>query len=366
MEKYLTIERRPDGEIARLSGEWTLANLGTLSQVSAPSLTGQAALDGSQLSSLDTAGAALLLTLFGKAATQLQLLNFKPAHKSVLDLVMERQIDVLPPDGSAELPPLQRAGKAAEDIARGGLAILNFLGQTISAFFQTLLRPKLMRHREFCVQLEHVLVDAIPICALVTFLIGLVISYLYASQMQRYGANIFIVDAVAIAMCRELSPLIIAIIMAGRSGSAFTAQLGTMKLNDEIDALTTLGLSPMNVLVLPRVLALMLALPFLVFIGDLAGGFAGLLIGDLYLNITPATFIERLHTVMKFKTLMVGVLKAPIFAAFIAVIGCQMGLNVENNARSVGLNTTSTVVQSIVSVILLNAIFAVILVELKI
>jgi phospholipid/cholesterol/gamma-HCH transport system permease protein len=163
-----------------------------------------------------------------------------------------------------------------------------------------------------------------------------------------------------------LSPIIVAIIVAGRSGSAFTAQIGAMRINEEIDALRTLGLSAMQVLIMPRFLALVIAMPLLVFIGDVVGIAGALIVADVKLGITPVTFIERLNVVLTIKSFFVGLVKAPVFAAFIAVIGCRMGMSVEMNARSLGLSTTSTVVQSIVSVILLNAAFAVIFVELGI
>ena len=157
-----------------------------------------------------------------------------------------------------------------------------------------------------------------------------------------------------------------AIIVAGRSGSAFTAHIGTMKLNEEIDAMQTIGLSPIRVLVLPRILALMVAMPLLTFIGDVVGIFGGMLISDLRLGISMTTFLNRLQVVVPVRSFMVGLIKAPVFAIFIAVIGCRLGLTVENNARSVGLSTTATVVRSIVAVILLNAAFAVLFVELGI
>ena len=212
-------------------------------------------------------------------------------------------------------------------------------------------------------QLESGCIDAIPIVALVTFLIGIVISYLFGAQIEKYGGNIFIVDAAALAMCRELSPILVAIIVAGRSGSAFTAQIGTMKLNEEIDAMVTLGLSPMQVLVLPRVFALMLAMPLLVFVGDVVGICGSMLIADLRLGVTGVTFLERLQVVLPERAVYVGLGKAPVFAMFIAIIGCHLGMTVENNARSVGESTTATVVRSIVAVILLNAVFAIMFME---
>ena len=215
-------------------------------------------------------------------------------------------------------------------------------------------------------QFETVTLDAIGIVALVTFLIGIVFAYLLGVQAQRFGATIFVVDGVGLAICRELSPILVAVIVAGRSGAAFTAQIGSMKVQEETDAIRTLGLSPIQVLVVPRLVAIMAGLPLLVFVGDVAGIAGGMLIASLQLDISPTAFLARLHTVLPMKALVVGLAKAPVFAAFIALIACRMGLAVARDARSVGENTTSTVVQSIVWVIVLDAVFAVVLQRLGI
>jgi phospholipid/cholesterol/gamma-HCH transport system permease protein len=202
------------------------------------------------------------------------------------------------------------------------------------------------------------------VVALVTFLIGVVMAYMLGLQAEKYGANIFVVDGVALGMTREFSPLIVATIMAGRSGAAFTAQLGTMKLTEEIDAIRTLGLDPAQVLVLPRVLALVLTLPLLVFVGDVAGLAGAAMMANSTLDITPQAFMSRLHVALSPRHYAIGIGKAPVFALFIAIIGCRMGMSVSRDTRSIGINTTSTVVQGIVAVILLDAIFAVIFQEL--
>jgi phospholipid/cholesterol/gamma-HCH transport system permease protein len=221
-------------------------------------------------------------------------------------------------------------------------------------------RPKLFRVKETASQFETICIDAIPIVALVTSLIGVVFAYLLGLQAQRYGANIFVVDGVGLAICRELSPLLVAVIVAGRSGAAFTAHIGTMKVQEEIDAISTLGLSPIQVLVIPRLVAITIALPLLVFVGDVTGIAGGMLVGAWQLDISAATFLDRLHSVLPMSALTVGLVKAPVFAAFIAMVACRMGMLVARDARSVGINTTSTVVQSIVWVILLDAVFAVV------
>jgi phospholipid/cholesterol/gamma-HCH transport system permease protein len=228
------------------------------------------------------------------------------------------------------------------------------------------LSPASLRRRELTVQLEQVCLNAIPVVALVTLLIGIVVAYLLGMQAEKYGANIFVVDGVGIGATREFAPIIVAVIVAGRSGAAFTAQLGSMRLNEETDAIRTLGLSPLDVLVLPRVIALMLALPLLVFVGDVMSLVGGMLIADPMLDITPTTFMARLQDNLAIKHVYAGLAKAPVFALFIAVIGCRMGMTVARDTRALGIATTSTVVQSIVAVILLDAAFAVLFQELGI
>jgi phospholipid/cholesterol/gamma-HCH transport system permease protein len=225
-------------------------------------------------------------------------------------------------------------------------------------------RPSLFRLRETVSQFESVVLDGIPIVALMTFLIGVVFAFLLGIQARQFGASIFVVDGVGLAMCRELSPILVAVIVAGRSGAAFCAQIGSMKVQEETDAIRTLGLSPIQVLVMPRLVSLMFGLPMLVFVGDLAGLAGGMLIGATQLEISPRAFVDRLHATLDLSALVIGLMKAPVFAAFIAMIGCRMGLSVARDARSVGEHTTSTVVQCIVWVIVLDAIFAVTLQQL--
>jgi len=200
----------------------------------------------------------------------------------------------------------------------------------------------------------------------VTLLIGIVIAYLLGLQAEKYGANIFVVDGVGIGATREFAPIIVAVIVAGRSGAAFTAQLGSMRLTEEIDAIRTLGLSPLHVLVVPRVLALMLVLPLLVFVGDVMSLLGAMAIAGPMLDITPVAFMARLREALDLRHVYAGLVKAPVFALFIAVIGTRMGMTVGRDTRAVGAATTSTVVQSIVAVILLDAAFAVLLQALDI
>ncbi|HSQ70885.1 MAG TPA: ABC transporter permease, partial [Rubrivivax sp.] len=230
---------------------------------------------------------------------------------------------------------------------------------------ELLARPRRLRLRELTVQLEQTGLNAIPVVSLVTLLIGVVITYLLGLQAEKYGANIFVVNGVGIGATREFAPIIVAIIVAGRSGAAFTAQLGSMRLTEEIDAIRTLGLSAMQVLVLPRVLALMLSLPLLVFVGDVMSLVGAMLVAGPMLGITPVAFLARLNEALDISHVLVGLAKAPAFALAIAVIGTHMGMTVGRDTGAVGAATTSTVVQSIVAVILLDAGFALLMQALE-
>jgi phospholipid/cholesterol/gamma-HCH transport system permease protein len=349
-----------DGRIT-LTGEWRLRNFEERILSGLVELPPSVTVDLGKVTSLDTGSAYLLLEALGER--ELQFVGAEPDVKRIMQVAASV--------GRGENSELRVSSNLLSELGRafaeGGasfLVLLSFIGQTLLSGGELLLNPLRVRFKELFVQLEQCAIRSVPVVSLVMLLIGVVIAYLFAGQMERYGANIFIVDGVSIAICRELSPVIVAIIVAGRSGSAFTAQLGTMKLNEEVDALTTMGLSVMRVLIMPRVVALILSLPILVALGDVVGIFGGSLIAQFRLGIEPETFVQRMQDVLKLKHVIVGLIKAPVFAAFIAVIGCKMGLTVENNARSIGLSTTSTVVQSIVSVILLNAAFAVLFMEM--
>lgn len=364
-DRSCRVESRDGDRTLVLEGVWRLADLRTLAAELdrlGAELTGVAALDGAALQAIDTAGALLVwsrLTAAGADAAALALRGFRPAHQRIVSLVRERLRATEDDNAHARPGPFARTGHAAVDFIatlRGHVALL---GLTVVEIGRAILRPSLVRWRELATQLSQTGVNAIPVVVLVTFLIGVVFAYLLGLQATQYGANIFVVDGVALGMTREFSPLIVATIVAGRSGAAFTAQLGTMKLTEEIDAIRTLGLSAEQVLVLPRVLALVVTLPLLVFVGDLAGLAGAMLIAAGMLDVTPQTFIERLHVALDPRHYLIGLGKAPVFALFIAVIGCRMGIAVARDTRSIGINTTSTVVQSIVVVILLDAVFAV-------
>jgi phospholipid/cholesterol/gamma-HCH transport system permease protein len=371
------IETEKSAAVMHLAGAWRLATLQPLALALADSIgqlpphdgEGKDAatalvLDGQALEHIDTAGALLVLAALqdsGRDVAALELRDFDASHRRIVEAVRERLDDTRVAAAPRASGTLARVGRATT-----GLGVLlgghiEFLGRTLAAAFHALSHPRALRLKELFAQLGQVGVQSIPVVALVTFLIGVVMAYMLGLQAEKYGANIFVVDGVALGITREFSPLIVATIMAGRSGAAFTAQLGTMKLTEEIDAIRTLGLDAMQVLVLPRVLALVITLPLLVFVGNVAGLAGSMLMAAGTLDISPQSFLDRLHIALSPRHYLIGLAKAPVFALFIAVIGCRMGLSVSRDTRSIGINTTSTVVQGIVAVILIDALFAVVL-----
>jgi phospholipid/cholesterol/gamma-HCH transport system permease protein len=322
-------------------------------------------LDGAALTTLDTAAALALLQRISAAGGSIErLANLSVSHTRVIEAVRGRlgETGAQAPRGRHGV--LALLGMHVLDLRALMLGHLDFLGRSAAALGDAALRPRALRMKELAVQFNHVCIEAIPVVVLVTFLIGVVLAYLFGMQAEKYGANIFVVDGVAIGTTRELSPIIVAVIVAGRSGAAFTAQLGTMVLTEEIDAIRTLGLSPMQVLVIPRLLALIVALPLLVFVGDLSSMAGAMTVANPLLDITPTTFIERVHSSLRLQHVIVGLTKAAVFAVFIAIIGCRMGMTVSRDSRAIGISTTSTVVQCIVAVILLDAFFAILFQEL--
>lgn len=298
---------------------------------------------------------------YEKSGTKIILDIEGEAHKKLLSLVSSvpvKNVQGLSDDTSGFL---ESVGEKAEEIWNETLSLLSFVAGILKELLLIIVFPHRFRVREIISQIDYTGVNAIPICALVTFLIGIVIAYLMGNQLQYYGANIFVVDGISVAMCRELSPILVAIIIAGRSGSAFAAQLGSMRLNQEVEALQVMGLSSFSVLIIPRIVALMITMPILVVVGDIFGILGGLCISYIHLEVSPENFIERLKMVLSAKHIYVGLAKAPLFALFIASIGCRLGLDSEPNAVSIGQNTTKAVVQGIVSVILLNAAVAIFL-----
>jgi len=240
---------------------------------------------------------------------------------------------------------------------------LDFTGRVVTTFFNNL-RHFSFPIREISALVKKNGVTALPIVALTTFLIGLVIAFQSALQLQKYGANIFIVEIISISIVRELSPIITSIVVAGRSGSAFTAQLGAMKITEEIDAMSVMGFDPFRFLVVPRIISLVLALPLLIFFGDIIGIFGGLVVAKFQLGVTPTSFVNRLREISLMKHFLAGLIKAPFFAAIIASVGCFRGFQVSRDTESIGKYTTMSVVNTIFLVIIIDAVFSLIFTEI--
>ncbi|QBF24524.1 MlaE family lipid ABC transporter permease subunit [Pseudomonas tructae] len=358
----------------RISGDWTLANYARLKRVS-DSLAGQYApsteVDLEQLGKLDTAGAALLVELLG--AERLARLTETATHlpaasqallKTVYCSVQDFCIPQKQPERSVLIQLLSRIGRAVDTLWQDTLQLLGFVGLILQTLFLRLFQPKRWRITSVVAHIEQTGLDAAPIVALLTFLVGAVVAFLGATVLASFGASIFTVDLVAFSFLREFGVLLTAILMAGRTASAFTAQIGSMKANEEIDAIRTLGLDPVELLVVPRVLALLIALPLLTFVAMLCGIIGGAVVCALSLDISPAMFLSLLHSDIGVQHFLVGLVKAPFFAFLIAAIGCLEGFKVSGSAESVGAHTTSSVVQSIFVVIVLDAIAALFFMEM--
>jgi phospholipid/cholesterol/gamma-HCH transport system permease protein len=366
----------PDAVTLRAEGEWLVGSaaeldrrLGELSLPQGREVT----VDLAGVARLDSTGAWLLLRTEHELAArgnQVLLANLQPRFLPLLDQLRSRGVvEPLP----HPIPPhhtfvgfVARIGQITLTLLSRLYDILGFTGLVTVTVLKTLRQPRRFRLTATLVQMEVVGLDAMPIVGLLSFLIGVVMAYQGADQLKRFGAEIYTVNLVGIAVLRELGVLLSAIIIAGRSGSAFTAQIGTMQVNEEIDALRTLGLDPIEVLVLPRLFGLALTLPLIVFYADLMGLIGGALMSWIVLDISIASFITQLKSAISEGTLWVGVVKAPFFAAIIALVGCYEGLNVTRSAESVGRLTTQSVVESIFFVIVTDAAFSIVFSVLKV
>ncbi len=357
-----------------ISGDWTLAHFASLqAQVAAQrSAESPAELDFAGLGALDTAGAALLAEIIGGARmSQLdQIARNLPAERQALlrtvgSAITQCRLDEKgPAPGNALADVLERIGVATLTFKDHLIGVLGFIGLTLQTLVRNLFRPRRWRLTSLAAHMEETGLDAVPIVALLTFMVGAVVAFLGATVLQKFGAAIYTVDLVGFSFLREFGVLLTAILLAGRTASAFTAQIGSMKANQEIDAIQALGLDPVELLVLPRVLALLLTLPMLTFLAMLSGIFGGGVVCALSLDISPRMFLYMLQNDIAVQHFLVGIVKAPVFAFIIAVIGCLEGFRVSGSAQSVGEHTTSSVVQSIFVVILLDAMFALFFMEM--
>ncbi len=350
----------------RCEGAWTLDGIEDfdrqLRSIRWPA--GDVLLDGSAIGSIDTTGALLLLNTIAALERDghgVRLVNLREEHQALLDLVQERRTAAGAPMVPLAAPSsLERLGQWVWLHLLHAIEFLAFIGEATLALVRLTLHPRRFRWQALFSNIETAGVNALPIVALLAFMMGIVIAYQGGQQLKFYGANIFIVELVSLTMLRELAPLITAIIVAGRTGSSYTAQIGTMQITEEVDALRTIGIPPMDLLVLPKLLALVIALPLLTVFADVLSVFGGMVMAQVLLDVSFSDFLDRVPKVVTLTSFLLGVGKAPAFAAIIALVGCYQGFQVRGGADSVGRQTTVSVVQSIFLVIATDALFSVV------
>ena len=366
-EPNIEADIRPGAAPAEMvcAGAWTLRGIAPLEarlEALPWPATGELSIDCSGIAAMDTSGAWLLHrtvhALQGRGRS-VRLHGLRAEFDALLKLIASR--------AAAPRPEAAPAPGMLEEFGRRRwigfldvLGMLAFLGEAALVALRSLARPRRIRWRPVLHNLQTGGFEALPITGLLSFLLGIVIAYQGAEQLRRFGANIYVADLVGLSMVRELSPLMTAIIVAGRSGSAYTAQIGTMKVTEEIDALRTIGVAPIELLVLPKVLALVIALPLLTAYTDVMGILGGMVMARAQLDVGYGTFLERLDDAISLTSFLIGVGKAPVFAVIIALVGCYQGFQVTGSADSVGRQTTVSVVQAIFLVIVTDALFSIV------
>ncbi|MBP7370446.1 MAG: ABC transporter permease [Arenimonas sp.] len=348
------------------TGDWTFQNANTLLSLIANSYSEISEVDAQTIHSLDATGSQLLLSLLHQLGLSESQLNVKSEHQALLTSVLAASAQL--PKAKPKLPwfkrTLEHIGKWVVNGYNNTLILLSFLGQTLLCFIANAFRPSHWRTTSIVFHMQAVGLNAVPLVVLLSFMVGAVVAFLGATVLAEFGAEVWVVELVGVSFMREFGVLLTAILLAGRTASAFTAQIGSMKSGEELDAIKTMGLDPIELLVLPRIKALVLTMPLLSFLATMAGLLGGLAVCTLTLDISPDMYFQRLNTELSPRHFWIGLSKAPIFALVIGIIGCLEGFKVENNAQSVGEHTTSSVVQSISLVILLDALAAMFYMEL--
>ncbi len=367
--------RDATGTRLRIGGDWTLPNAydlePTIRRIAERRDVGAWTIEAQALGTLDTAGALLLIRALrasGKPLAEHHIQGMTAADLALLRLVgsrLDAPIPTTEPHASFRRM-LERIGASVASLVLQTRELLGFVGLMLVTLLQVLVGRKKLRVTATVFHMEQTGLDAVPIVALLSFLVGAVVAFLGATVLRDFGASIFTVELVSYSFLREFGVLLTAILLAGRSGSAFTAQIGSMKSREELDAIQALGLDAIELLVLPRLLALLVMLPVLTFIAMISGIIGGGLVGSMSLDITPGMFLGRLHEMTEMRHFWVGMAKAPVFAFLISAVGCLEGFKVEGSAESVGRHTTASVVQSIFLVIVFDAMFAMFFMKLHI
>ena len=320
-------------------------------------------IDMEHVERLDTFGAWLLERLvraFKARGCQTDVTGLKDDYKALIDELSNVKLEEPPRGGGQAFNyALHSIGENIASVGNSFLAIVNMLGALVVAWLRVAKRPRTFRMTSLVHQLDNVAWRAVPIILLITFLIGCIIAQQGLFHFRKFGADVYVVDMVGILVLRELGVLIVCIMVAGRSGSAYTAELGSMKMREEIDALRTMGFDPVEVLILPRILALIIGVPILTFLGSMAALYGGGLVCWLYGGIDPDIFLSRLKEAIALNTFQVGMIKAPFMALVIGAVACVEGLAVKGSAESLGRQTTASVVESIFLVIVMDGIFAI-------
>lgn len=336
-----------------------------LATVSVPAGS-ETVVDGTGVDALDTAGAWVLQKLLQRMREEGAspvLTGLSAPFARLMDVVARQCSDQAVHRSPATPPALNvfaRIGRSTVSAIAEAFALLAFVGAIATSLGHCIVHPSRLRWRPVLLNIRTAGFDALPIVGLLSFLLGVVIAYQGAGQLRQYGANIFVADLVGVSMLREFAPLITAIIVAGRSGSAYAAQIGTMAVTEEIDAMRTLGIDPQEMLVLPKLIALVIALPLLTVFADVLGVLGGMIMARQQLDVGFVEFLDRFVKATVTSTALTGIGKAPVFAAIIAVIGCHQGFRTHGGADSVGRQTTRSVVQSIFLVIVADALFSIV------
>jgi len=359
-----SVQDTPAGErVVSVSGDWTIWTIGALdARLRRVDPGTSPVLDLSGLGRIDTSGAYILNRTLSASGAPFEVRGAHGAAHSLLSRmraqVRPRAREARPQAGLIAL--LDRAGHGALDAWRELLGILSFIGEAAATLVRLAVRPHRIRWTSVVAIMEEAGLDALPIVCFLSFFVGLVIAFIGANLLAMFNAAVFVVELVGIGMLREFGVVLTAILLAGRTDSAFTAQIGAMKMRQEIDAMRIIGLDPMEALVAPRLIALLVLTPILSFAATIAGVAGGLVAAWAAMDISPALFIARFRDVVGDQHFWVGLVKAPVFALVIALVGCRQGLLVESDVTSLGRRTTAAVVQSIFLVIVLDAMFAIV------
>ena len=355
------------------TGDWLARHLGAIDDdlrtFEDDTVGREILIDVAAVGRLDTAGAMVLERIVKSCSQRTEIsriVGASDAHQHLLDSVRPHvaPCEVEPAARNAFLMMVNRLGKGVAEAYHTAIEILNFIGLTLVTLVRVLRHPKRLRTTSIVYHMEEAGIDAMPIVGLMSFLIGAVVAFMGAKILRLFNAEVFTVELVGISVLREFGVLLSAILVAGRSGSAFTAAIGTMKIREEIDALRALGLDPIEVLVLPRTIALIIFMPILAFMAAVLGVTGGGVVAATAMDISPAFFVGRLQETIAISNFWVGIIKAPFFAFVIAIIGCYQGMEVAGSSESLGQRTTLSVVQSLFVVIILDAFFAMFFLEI--